>query len=73
MKKGWYAKHWRAVDFSYILLGLFLFIMATFFEKPYGIPFMAIGIVLVVTGIISNAYDEAIEKAGCMEKVAREL
>lgn len=73
MKKGWHEKHWRAVDFSYIMLGLFLAIMATFIEQPHGMLVMVIGTVLVVTGIIANAYDEAIEKAGCMEKVAREL
>lgn len=73
MKKGWHAKHWRATAFSYIILGAFLAIIATFFEKPYGTPFIVVGIVLVVVGIICNAYDTAIEKAGCMEKVAREL
>ena len=68
------VKHWRKIDFSCMGIGFVLIFTPKYFmSQVHALGFVFVGVVVLITGFVGYMYDIAIEKAGCMEKVAREM
>lgn len=67
------VKHWRKIDIAIISSGAIAYISGFFVQPPHSTFISTFGFMWALIGWTCYMYDGAIERAGCAEKVAREM